>query len=655
MALSSGWEALERDDFGSAEALARQALAADPRDGEALYLLGSALLFANRFEQALDPLREALRLARRRGMGHRLGYCLLALGQFEAAEQVLRAEVQEYPDLVHAYNALGVALVEQSKREEALAAFREAARRDPQSVEANSNVANVLSELGRDAEALPYLQKAVAANPQLADAQHNLGALLQGLKRHEEAIAAFDAALRLAPRMSYSLSYAAWNELAICRWGDLAARSEALRRQVREGIPVAPFVFVALDVPAEEQRVCAERHVREKFAAPGEPLWRGARYGHRKLRIAYLSADFHEHATAQLAARLFELHDRSRFEVVALSYGPHDASPMRKRLEAAFDRFVDARAQGDAEAARALRDMEIDIAVDLKGHTTGARLGILARRPAPLQVSYLGFPGTTGAPFIDYLLADRVVVPPGDERFYSESIACLPDCYQVNDGQRFIAERAVSRAEAGLPERAFVFCCFNNSYKIQPPVFAVWMRLLAAIAHSVLWLIEDNASASANLRDAARAAGVDPARLVFAPRMPHAGHLARHRLADLFLDTLPYNAHTTASDALWAGLPVLTAAGRSFAGRVAASLLLAVGLPELIAGSMEEYEQLARSLAADPARLARLKRALERNRTVTPLFDTDRFRRGIEAAYLTMWQRHEEGRPPASFSISDAN
>jgi predicted O-linked N-acetylglucosamine transferase (SPINDLY family) len=311
---------------------------------------------------------------------------------------------------------------------------------------------------------------------------------------------------------------------------------------------------------------------------------------------------------------------------------------MRSRLARAFDRFVDVRALSDAQVARLLREMEIDIAVDLKGHTTEARLGILAHRPAPVQVAYLGYPGTSGAGFIDYVLADRFVLPETERDCWTERIVYLPDCYQVNDAGRAIAEQTPTRAAAGLPEHAFVFCCFNNSYKILPQTFDVWMRLLRALHGSVLWLLEDNAGARVNLEREARARGVDPSRLVFARRLPHAGHLARHRLADLFLDTLPCNAHTGASDALWAGLPLLTCAGRTFAGRVAGSLLHAVGLPELVTRSLVEYEALALQMAGERGQLMQLRERLAANRASAPLFDTERLRRNLESAYRGMRQ-----------------
>ena len=653
--LAAGWEALERDDFAPAERIARGALAGNPADGEALYLLGSTLLFQNLFEEAVAPLREALRLAPARGVGHRLGYCYLSLGDFGAAEAALRAEIRAYPERVNAYNALGVALIRQGKRDAALAVFLEAAQRDPQSPEAANNVANALGELGRHAEALPYLRNAVQAGPGLADSHFNLGALLQRLKRHEEAAASFDEALRLAPAMPYALGYALWNELAVCRWDAWAARIERLRAQVgREGVAAAPFVLIAASESAEEQRRCAELHVKHSLLARPAPLCQGTPYRHDRLRIAYLSGDFNEHATGYLAAGLFERHDRERFEVIGVSYGADDGSPMRQRLRRAFDRFLDVEPMSDAQAAAALREMEVDIAIDLKGHTTGARPGILSFRPAPIQASYLGFPGTTGASFIDYLIADPFVVPREQQRFYSESVVYLPDSYQVNDARREVADRAMSRADAGLPPEGFVFCCFNNCYKITPALFRIWAGLLQAIPGSVLWLLEDHERATHFLRDAVRAAGVDPARLVFAARIAHSEHLARQRLADLFLDTLPCNAHTTASDALWAGLPVLTCAGTTFAGRVAGSLLRAVGLPELVTDSFSDYERLALRLAREPRLLAELRARLADNRAGAPLFDTDRFRRHIEAAYLLMWEKLRRGERPAAFAVEAA-
>jgi predicted O-linked N-acetylglucosamine transferase (SPINDLY family) len=389
----------------------------------------------------------------------------------------------------------------------------------------------------------------------------------------------------------------------------------------------------------------------QKYPAAPVPLWRGEAYRHDKIRIAYLSADFRTHATALLMAGVFEAHDRSRFEITAISFGADDKSPMRARIEAGFDRFIDVRAVGDADVAKSLREGEIDIAVDLKGYTQEGRPGILAHRPAPIQAQYLGYPGTMAADYYDYLIADPIVIPEEHRPFFSERIAYLPDTYQCNDSKRAIAPRAPRRSEMGLPENGFVFCCFNNNHKILPNMFDTWMRLLRQVDNSVLWLLQDNLAVVRNLSREALARGIAPERLVFARRCMPADHLARQRLADLFLDTLPYNAHTTCSDALWAGLPVLTVQGSCFAGRVAASLLSAHGVHELITHSLEDYEALALKLARDPAALTAIREKVARHRDTHALFDTVRFTRNLEAAYLTMWERHQRGEQPLTFSV----
>jgi protein O-GlcNAc transferase len=638
--MQAAWDALERNEYRVAEKAAREALARSPADAEALYLLGSTLLFEGRSREALGPLSAAFDKLERRGVAYRLGYCHLALGDFARAEQALQRETQAYPDYANAHNALGVALVNQGKNEEALAAFVAATRLDPGHAEASNNAGSVLRTLDRPEDALPHLQRAVGAQPGLADAHQNLGLVLHALRRYEEAVASFRQVIALAPRTPYALGSLVWAELFACDWREIGPHIAALREQVRTGeVAAAPFTLLATSDSAAEQRRCAELHVRETLGGTREPLWRGARYEHARIRLAYLSADFHEHATAYLAARLFELHDRSRFELIAISYGPDDRSATRARLQRAFDKFVDVRAMSDAQAARLIHEMEVDIAIDLKGLTANSRIAILAHRPAPVQATYLGYPGTVGADYIDYVLADRVVIAPSDERFYTEKVVCLPDCYQINDATAAIAERTPSRAEAGLPERGFVFCCFNNTYKLGPGMFEIWMRLLAQEPHSVLWLLEHEALARRNLQRSAEARGIDAARLVFAPRVAHAEHLARHRLADLVLDTLPYNAHTTASDALWAGVPVVTCLGATFAGRVGASLLNAVGLPELITRDLSAYEALALKLAKDRNFLSAIREKLGNNRLTHPLFDSARTCRHIEAAYERMRDR----------------
>ena len=380
-------------------------------------------------------------------------------------------------------------------------------------------------------------------------------------------------------------------------------------------------------------------------------MWRGERYGHEKIRIAYVSTDLRTHAVANLIVGCLEHHDRKRFETTAISLFPDDGTEMRKRIEAAFDRFIVADDISDFEVAKLMREQEIDIAVDLNGHTTGKRTRIFSYRPAPIQVNYLGFPGTIGGALTDYIIADRFVIPKEDRVHYSEKVVYLPHAYQPNDSRRRVAATTPSRRDAGLPEHGFVFTCLNNPSKIRPHIFDVWMRLLGAVEGSVLWLLDDGPGTTFNLRREAKLRGIDPERLVFARKVPPSAHLARQRLADLFLDTDPYNAHTTASDALWVGLPVLTYMGKTFSGRVAASLLHAVGLPELVTHSLDEYEQLALSLARNPQRLAATRAKLIQNRDTAPLFDTALFTRHLEAAYTAMWQRYEAGQEPISFSV----
>ena len=367
--------------------------------------------------------------------------------------------------------------------------------------------------------------------------------------------------------------------------------------------------------------------------------------------MGYVSGEFRAQATQYLAAGLYERHDRGEFEIIAFDNGQSDGSAMRQRLEAAFDRVIDISRLTDREAAELILSEEIDIAVNLNGYFGRERMGVFALRPAPVQVNYLGFPGTLGAPYIDYILADRIVIPDEDRRYYSEQVVWLPDCYQVNDDKRAGPGAPPPRGAEGLPENAFVFCNFNQSYKLTPQMFGLWMRLLKQVEGSVLWLMEGNAAFPLHLRQEAERQGVAGSRLVFAPALPLDRHLARLSLADLFLDSLPYNAHTTASDALWAGVPLLTCPGHAFAGRVAASLLTAVGLPELIAADLDAYEALALRLAGDPGLLRSFRGRLAQNRATQPLFDTDRFRRHIEAAYRQMWEIAQRGEAPRHFAV----
>jgi protein O-GlcNAc transferase len=534
---------------------------------------------------------------------------------------------------------------------EALASLEQALTLREDHSDAHYNRGIALRALGEPAAAVASFDKALALRPDHADAHYNRGIALRDLKRLDAAIAGFDRALALNGDHRYAFCAMADAALAACDWSRTAVLAAELENHVvQQRSFIAPFTLLEYGSAPSLHLQCARTAAADKL--PAVPLPSGGSVQPRqRLRIAYLSADFYRHATAFLMAELFELHDRSRFEIIGISFGADDGSDMRARLTKAFDQFHDVRSWSDREVAQLLRDLDVAIAVDLKGHTQDARLGILAHRGAPIQVSYLGYPGTTGADFIDYVIADKTVLPFDEQPFYTEKIVHLPDCYQVNDSKRPIAPREPTRLDAGLPEHGFVFCCFNNSYKIAPPVFEIWMRLLRDIDGSVLWLLHDNEAARQNLMREAAVRAVDPERLVFAGRLELAEHLARHRLADLFLDTLPYNAHTSASDALWAGLPLLTCCGASFAGRVATSLLRAAGLADLATRDLGEYEALALRLARDPRELRAVRDRLAANRSTCALFDTDRFRGRIEAAYRMMWDLRSRGESPRSFSV----
>ncbi|MSP94843.1 MAG: tetratricopeptide repeat protein [Alphaproteobacteria bacterium] len=533
----------------------------------------------------------------------------------------------------------------------AQSALAAALKLDPGSAEMWSNFGTVQAALSRHDEAVDSFTRALRLKPGLANAHLNRAQTLLVLRRYEEAIPDYEFTLRAAPDHPYSLGDLIFCKLQCCDWNELDALRTRAAADLRAGKrAVTPLLAAALLEAPEDQLRALQIIARDRLA-PKPPLWRGERYRHDRIRVAYVSADFHAHPTAVLMAGVFEHHDTTRFETIAVSFGPDDESPMRARLTRSFERFIDARGENDAAIAARMREEEIDIAVDLKGFTSDARPDIFAFRPAPVQVNYLGFPASMGADFMDYLIADSVLVPETDEIYYSENIVRLPHSYQPNDRSRGIAATP-SRAEAGLPQHAFVFCCFNNSYKIQPTIFDLWMRLLAKFEGSVLWLLEDNSAAARNLSAKAEARGIAPHRLVFAPRIAQEQHLARQRLADVFLDTLPYNAHTTASDALFAGLPVLTCLGTTFAGRVAASLNYAMGVPELVTQSLEDYEALALALARDAARLAKIRGKLAANRDTGPLFDAALFTKHLETAYTAMWERNERGEKPESFSVA---
>jgi predicted O-linked N-acetylglucosamine transferase (SPINDLY family) len=625
-----------------------QALACDPQFVDALYNRGRLLKDLHRPSEALHSYDRALALQPQAPQLHNSrGNVLLDLHRWNEALLSFEHALQLKPDFTEAQNNLGIALLRLRRFAQALAQFEQVLAAQPQNVQALCHKGHALLEMQMGTDALGSFDQAIALDPDHAEAHYHRASVLKTQQRHEEALQSYWQAYRRKPDAAFNLGYMVHLQCQLCLWEGLTEKVEAIEQAVLAGKPVTPpFALMGLVDDPHLLRLAAQRWAADNVLPSGTLAPVVTRSKHSKIHVAYLSADFHQHATCHLLAQLFELHDHQQFELTAISFGPDKSDPMRQRVLPAFDRFLDVRHMSDIDVAKLCRSIGVDIAVDLKGYTTDARPGILAERCAPVQINYLGFPGTLGLACIDHIVADPVLIEPEDVAHYSEKVIWLPDSYMANDGLRKIADHAFKRSEVGLPDTGFVFCCFNNSYKILPPTFALWMRILERVPGSVLWLLLDNPTAARALQNQAVAHGVAAERLVFAPRMPPDLHLARHRLADLFIDTWPYNAHTTASDALWAGLPVLTRKGRSFASRVASSLLQALALPELSVPSDEAYEQLAVTLAEQPQLLDGLRQRLRVNRSSSALFDCARFTRHLEQAYQILMDRHSNGLPP---------
>jgi protein O-GlcNAc transferase len=645
----------QRGDHVEAVRLIDAALQLNPNSASAHSNRGSALQALGDLEPALASYDKALAL--RPNLAEVLfnrGNVLQSLTRLDAALESFDAALTIRPDYADALVNRGGVLQELERLPEALASYDKALAASPDCAQALNNQGTTLKGLGRLDEALSSYERAIALQPDYAEAFYNRAIVLREMNRFQDSISDYDRAIALKLGDRYLKGARLHAKMLICDWSSLDEDVSQLTSAIGNGIPASlPFPFLAVPASPAAQRRCAELYVADKFHHVSAPLWRGERYCHDRIRLAYLSADMHDHAVPQLTAGLFESHDRTRFETIAISLAPCRQDRMYARLRTSFDRFFDVAAAKNHEVAALVRELEVDIAVDLNGFTKGARPGIFVKRPAPVQVNYLGYAGTLGSCHWDYIIADRFAIPEDCHEHYGEKVAYLPASYLPNDPARNICAHTPSRADAGLPDHGVVFCCFNNAYKITPDVFDVWMRLLRAVEGSVLWLSGANPGAVENLRVEAAKRGVAPERLVFAAKIPSMEqHLARHRLADLLLDTLYYNAHTTAIDALWAGLPVLTCSGTTFASRGAGSLLTAVGLSELITHSLADYEALALRLARDGALLSGIKQKLARNRTTHPLFDAARFTRDIEAAYVTMWERSQRGEPPTSFSVA---
>lgn len=606
----------QRGDFADAEPLLKKAARIDAGNPDVLFNYANVLRALDKTDDALAWFAKVIALA---------------------------------PNFADAHLNRGAILMARQELHDAITEFDRAIAIAPSSA-AFANRGSAFQKLGQLDEALANYQHAVELAPSNPQNHFVLSEILAQMGRDDEAIGALERTVALNKAFPFALSKLVAFRRKRADWRSFEHEQTALDEAVKTGVPVDPFNFFHASSSSALQLTCAKTYVAEvapdrHVAIPRTPS------PVSRLRVAYLSADFRNHATANLMAGVFEEHDHARFEVSAISYGPDDGSKMRDRLNAAFERFEDVSRLTDQDVVKLIRQLDIEVLVDLGGFTAGARPKILARRAAPIQVNYLGFPGTMGASYIDYIMADRIVIPEGEQQHYAEKVIYLPHSYQATDARRQLLPNGSTRSEVGLLDDAFVYCAFNRISKITPPLFDVWMRLLAKTAGSVLWLLDGDPIASENLRREAVARRIAAERIVFAPQVPADEHLARHRLADLYLDTLPYNAHTATSDALWAGLPVLTCLGTAFAGRVAASLLNAVGLPELVTQSLDEYEGLALRIAHDSELRTALKSKLAAHRSTWPLFDTVGMTRHLEKAFNEMWRRHCAGETPASFAV----
>ena len=642
----------ELDRLDEALASYNQAIALKPDYAEAHLSLGITLNKLGKLSEALASYNQAITLRPDYAEAYNnMGNALKDNGKLEEAIEAYNKALSCKPDNAEAYYNMGNTLKDQGKPEEAIASYNKALLLKPDYADAFNNMGGALKDHDKLQEAIAAYQKALSLNPDYAEAHHNMGNALTDQGKLDEAIEAYNKALVIKADFEGARVSKLFQEAHICKWDGIAKDIERLPRLGTIKEYVAPFAMLALEDAPKRHRIRSEKYAAAKYPQKSMSTWAKPLQKPERLRIGYFSADFHDFPGMYLMAGLLEKHDRTKFEISAFSYGPDIDDQMRKRIVKAVDHFIDIRTADVNTVVDLARQQNIDIAVHRNGYTKNNRTELFASGLAPIQINYLGYPGTLGTDYIDYIVADPFVVPDDMRQHYSEQIMYLPNTYQPNDDKRTISDKVITRNDMGLPDRAFVFCCFNNNYKISLSEFDIWMRLLSKVEGSVLWLLKSNKWAEQNLKQQAEAMGVSAERIIFAERLPQAEHLARHRLADLFLDTFNYNAHTTASDALWAGLPVVTKAGQGFAARVAGSLLNAVGLPELVTTTEQDYEELVLRLATNPTKLAAVKETLAANRLTQPLFNTELYTKHLENGYQQAYQCYFDKKLPQTITV----
>jgi len=641
--LQQAIQAFQSGNIGGADLILKRVLQVDPKNLLALNVLGFIRASEANYMEAADLLKRAARISPNdASIQFNLAKALQDNGADLESLPHHQKAITLQPNNAGAFINYGITLHRLGMHNQALAIYAAGLKISESSPEIFLNTAITFSALRRYDEALTNYDKALSLAPCDCEIWVNKGHTLYELKRYDETIFHYDKALSLKPEIDWISGDLLHIKMKICVWEGLAESLINISKKVIANEKVVnPFPLIALNDDSLLHKKSSEIYAQDRYPLNSTLGKIHKRPKNKKIRIGYFSADFHNHATGYLMAELFELHNKTQFELIGFSFGPITNDEISQRLQKSFDQFIEVGNKSDKEIAQLSRKLNIDISVDLKGFTGGSRTGIFSYRAAPIQVNYLGYPGTMGIDYIDYIIADKTLIPLESQSSYTEKVVYMPNSYQVNDRRRLISDRQFTKQELGLPEDGFVFCCFNNNFKILPATFASWMRILRAVEGSVLWLFKDNSWVVENLKKEASNHGIDGGRLVFADHMPLSEHLARYRQADLFLDTLPYNAHTTSSDALWAGIPVLTLMGESFASRVAASLLNAMGLPELITNTQEDYEALALELATHPHKLADIKLKLAKSRLTTPLFDTPLFTKNLESAYIKMYEKYQ--------------
>jgi len=694
----SGVIAHQKGDHELAADIISKAIQHNPNVAYYYNNLGEALRSQGKFEDAVSAFEKAINLMNNYPEAYNnMGRAYGEHGKLDKAVNCFQQAVLMKSDYVDAHINLGVISKSQGKLEAAVSYYKKALDLDSKNAEALYNIGVVLKEQRRIDEALEYFQRAVQVNPNAAAVYYSMGAafkekgdlqaalhcyqktvqlssdsaevyvnmgnIFNAQGKLDEAISCYRKVLQINPQFFGAHSVLLRLLESACDWQEV----KILRSRLDElnNISLAkgerayemPLINLAGCADPRQNATIAKswsNHISKTVSSRSSPfLFSDGTIRKSKIRLGYLSADFRDHAVAHLMVGLFSLHNRDEFEVFSYSYGPDDESYYRKTIEQASDRFIDLRLLGDEDAAKRIYDDEVHILIDLMGHTKGSKLAICAYRPAPVQVTYLGYPGGTGAEFFDYMITDKIITPEEHGSFYSENLVYMPHSYQANDRLQRIADKAWVREDVGLPDKGFVFCSFSQPFKIEPVMFDVWMNILRQVPGSVLWLLCKNMTAEENLKRAAESRRISAERLVFAKKLPKSEHLARQKHADLVLDTRIYNGHTTSSDALWAGVPVITLQGTHFASRVSASLLNAVGLPELITHSLKEYEELAVRLASSRSELQAIRDRLAKNRFTEPLFDTPRFAKNLEKAYKEMWKIFLAGEKPRRIEVEE--